>query len=119
MAMLFQNITRPVGRFDVITLRSTSQIWRDGVAQFSLVTGGDFSRHKDATGASVETSKETSFEISAELVADVEEDVHVTSHFGIDLVDGENAAEAGSDVLLRITLTKGDKFKILGLMLCE
>ncbi|KAL7515643.1 hypothetical protein ACHAXN_013298 [Cyclotella atomus] len=119
MAMLFQNITRPVGRFDVITLRSTSQIWRDGVAQFSLVTGGDFSRHKDAAGASVETSKETSFEISAELVADVEEDVHVTSHFGIDLVDGENAAEAGSDVLLRITLTKGDKFKILGLMLCE
>ena len=119
MTLLFRNITRPVRRFDVITLRSTSEIWRDGAAQFSLVTGGDFSHGEDAAEASVQVSKETSFVISAELIADGEEDTHITYHFGVSLVDGENAAEAGSDVLLKITLTKGDKFKILGLMLCE
>ena len=119
MTMLFRNITRPVRRFDVLTLRSTSKIWRDGAAKFVLVTGGDFSHGEEAAEASVAVSKETSFEISAELIADGAEDRHVTYHFGIDLVDGENTAESGSDVLLRIILTKGDKFKILGLMLCE
>lgn len=119
MTLLFRNITRPVRRFDVITLRSTSKLWRDGAAEFSLVTGGDFSHDGEAAEASVADSKETSFEISAELIADREDDTHVTYHFGIDLVEGENAAAAGSDVLLKISLTKGDKFKILGLMLCE
>ena len=119
MTMLFRNITRPVRRFDVITLRSTSKIWREGVAQFILVTGGDFSHGGEVADASMADSKETSFEISAELIADAEGDTHITYHFGIDLVVGENAAETGSDVLLKIVLTKGDKFKILGLMLCE
>lgn len=119
MTMLFRNITRPVRRFDVITLRSTSKIWKEGAAEFSLVTGGAFSHGEEGADAPVLDSKETSFEISAELIADGEEDTHVTYHFGIDLVDGENAAAVGSDVLLRIRLTKGDKFKILGLMLCE
>ena len=119
MTMLFRNITRPVRRFDVITLRSTSRIWRDGAAQFILVTGGDFSHGGEAADASIANSKETSFEISAELIADGEGDTHVTYHFGIDLEEGENAAESGSDLLLKIVLTKGDKFKILGLMLCE
>ena len=119
MTMLFRNITRPVRRFDVLTLRSTSKIWRDGAAKFVLVTGGDFSHGEEAAEASVAVSKETSFEISAELISDGAEDRHVTYHFGIDLVEGENTAETGSDVLLRIILTKGNKFKILGLMLCE
>ncbi|KAL3805692.1 hypothetical protein HJC23_005936 [Cyclotella cryptica] len=119
MTLLFRNITRPVRRFDVLTLRSTSQIWKDGAAQFVLVTGGDFSHGEEVAQASAESSKETSFEISAELIADGEEDTHVTYHFGVDLLEGGNAAEVGTDVLLRIILTKGDKFKILGLMLCE
>ncbi|KAL7479645.1 hypothetical protein ACHAW6_005373 [Cyclotella cf. meneghiniana] len=119
MTLLFQNITRPVHRFDVLTLRSTSQVWKDGAAQFILVTGGDFSHGEEAAHTSAKSSKETSFEISAELIADGEEDTHVTYHFGVDLVEGDNAAEVGTDVLLRIILTKGDKFKILGLMLCE
>jgi hypothetical protein len=119
MTMLFRNITRPVRRLDVITLRSTSKIWRDGAAQFVLVTGGDFSHGEEAAEASASNSRETSFEISAELIADGDEDTHVTYHFGIDLVEGENAAEAGSDLLLRVVLTRGDNFKILGLMLCE
>jgi hypothetical protein len=119
MTLLFRNITRPVRRFDVLTLRSTSQVWRDGAAQFVLVTGGDFSHGEEVAHASAESSKETTFEISAELIADGEDDTHVTYHFGVDLAEGGNAAEVGTDVLLRMMLTKGDKFKILGLMLCE
>ncbi|KAL7524300.1 hypothetical protein ACHAXR_001792, partial [Thalassiosira sp. AJA248-18] len=34
MTLLFRNVTRPIRRFDVITLRSTSEAWNDGAAQF-------------------------------------------------------------------------------------
>ena len=122
MTLLFRNITRPVRRLDVVTLRSTSQAWKDGVVQFALVTGGYFSHGEEAAETSAEFAKESSFTISADLIVDGwggEEDKHVSYHFGLDLVEGENSGQPGSDVLLRMTLTKGSRFKILGLMLCE
>ena len=122
MTLLFRNITRPVRRLDVVTLRSTSQAWKDGVVQFALVTGGDFSHGKEAAETSSEFAKESSFTISADLIVNGwggEEDKHISYHFGLDLVEGENSGQLGSDVLLRMTLTKGSRFKILGLMLCE
>ena len=122
MTLLFRNITRPVRRLDVVTLRSTSQAWKDGVVQFALVTGGDFSHGKAAAEASTKIATESSFTISADLIVDGwngEEDKHVSYHFGLDLIEGENSGHVGSDVLLRMSLTKGDRFKILGLMLCE
>jgi len=123
MTLLFRNVTRPVRRFDVITLRSTSEGWKDGTAQFVLVSGGDFSHGTEAAKASAKVARETSFEISAELIADRssnKEDRHISYHFGLDLAEGENAGgQLGTDFMLRIILTKGSRFKILGLMLCE
>jgi hypothetical protein len=92
------------------------------VVQFALVTGGDFSHGKAAAEASTEIATESSFTISADLIVDGwngEEDKHLSYHFGLDLIEGENYGHVGSDVLLRMSLTKGDRFKILGLMLCE
>jgi hypothetical protein len=122
MTLLFRNITRSVRRLDVVTLRSTSQAWKDGVVKFALVTGGDFSHGRKAAEASTKIATESSFTISADLIVDGwdgKEDKHVSYHFGLDLIDGENSGGVGSDVLLRMTLTKGVRFKILGLMLCE
>ena len=125
MTLLFLNITRPVRRFDVISLRSTSEAWKDGVAQFIIVTGGDFSHDSDeAREANAKNAQETSFELSAELIADKTndgDDKHISYHFGLDLPEGsyENPGHLGTDVLVRIILTKGIRFKILGLMLCE
>ena len=119
MTLLFRNVTRPVRRFDVITLRSTSEAWKDGEAQFVVVTGGDFSHGNEAAEESAKFAKETSFEVSAELIADRTngDDRHISSHFGLDLE--ENSGGVGTDVLLRVILTKGSRFKILGFMLCE
>jgi hypothetical protein len=68
-------------------------------------------------------AREVSFEISADLNTGVSnnsgEDQHVSYHFGLDLDQSEASKSVGKDVLLRITLTKGTQFKILGLMLCE
>jgi hypothetical protein len=123
MTLLFRNITRPIRHLDVVTLRSTSVTWREGEVQFALVTGGDFSHGKEAAEASAEIAKESKFVLTADLTVDGweerKEDLHISYHFGLDLIDGENAGQVGSDVLLRMTLTKGNKFKILGLMLCE
>ena len=122
MTLLFRNITRPIGRLDVISLRSTSEAWKDGSAQFVVVTGGDFSHGNEAAEESSKVARETSFEVSAELIAEDEsggEDRHISYHFGLDLPEGETAGHVGTDVLLRIILTKGSRFKILGLMLCE
>ena len=120
MTLLFRNVTRPVRRFDVVSLRSTSHVWKDGAAKFVLVTGGDFSHGKEAAEASSKNTREVSFEISAELnAASSGEDQHVSYHFGLDLDYAEANKAMGKDLLLRITLTKGRKFKILGLMLCE
>ena len=49
------------------------------------------------------------------------DDKHISYHFGLDLPEGsyENPSNLGTDVLVRIILTKGIRFKILGLMLCE
>jgi len=120
MTLLFRNVTRPVRRLDIMTLRSTSDTWREGAARFVLVTGGDFSHGDEAAEASAETAREVTFEISAELIADTSsgEEQHITYHFGLD-IDEESVAELGSDVLLRMILTKGRKFKVLGIMLCE
>ena len=84
------------------------------------MTGGDFSHGDEAAEASAETAREVTFEISAELIADTSsgEEQHITYHFGLD-IDEESVAELGSDVLLRMILTKGRKFKVLGIMLCE
>lgn len=123
MTLLFRNITRPMRHLDVVTLRSTSLAWKEGEVQIALVTGGDFSHGKEAAEASAETAKESKFVLTADLTVDGwddgKEDMHISYHFGLDLVDGENAGQLGSDVLLRMTLTKGNRFKILGLMLCE
>lgn len=125
LTLLFRNVTRPVRRFDVVTLRSTSSLWKDGLAKFVIVTGGDFSHGSEIAEASSRSAKETSFEISAELIVEGRRasgaggDQHISYHFGLDLVDGENSGDLGTDVLVRIILTKGSKFKILGLMLCE
>lgn len=121
MTLLFRNVTRPVRRLDVITLRSTSQAWKDGAVRFVLVTGGDFSHGSEAAEASAKLAKESSFEVSAELIADRAdgEERHISYHFGLDLDEGENAGMPGTDVLLRMILIKGHRFKILGLMLCE
>ncbi|KAK1736612.1 hypothetical protein QTG54_012634 [Skeletonema marinoi] len=121
LTLLFRNVTRPVRRFDVVSLRSTSHVWNEGAAKFVLVTGGDFSHGKEAAEASSKNAREVSFEISAELNAEVSngEDQHVSYHFGLDLDYAETNESVGKDLLLRITLTKGSKFKILGLMLCE
>lgn len=121
MTLLFRNVTRPVRRFDIITLRSTSEAWKDGAVQIALVTGGDFSHGNEAAEESAKVAKETSFEISAELIADRTngEDRHISYHFGLDLAEGDDAGQLGTDVLLRMTLTKGSRFKVLGLMLCE
>jgi len=121
LTLLFRNVTRPVRRFDVVSLRSTSHVWNEGAAKFVLVTGGDFSHGKEAAEASSKHAREVSFEISAELNAEVSngEDQHVSYHFGLDLDYAETNESVGKDLLLRITLTKGSKFKILGLMLCE
>lgn len=123
MTLLFRNITRPVRRFDVVSLRSTSHAWKDGSAKFVLVTGGDFSHGKEAAEASSMMAREVSFDISADLNTGVSnyngEDQHVSYHFGLDLDQSEASNSVGKDVLLRITLTKGTQFKILGLMLCE
>jgi len=117
MTLLFQNVTRPIRRFDVITLRSTSQAWKDGSVKFVIITGGNFSHGNKAA----EDAKETSFEISAELIADRinGEDKHISYHFGLDLAEGVDSARLGADVMLRMILTKGSRFKVLGLMLCE
>jgi hypothetical protein len=122
MTLLFRNITRPIRHLDVVTLRSTSLAWRDGEIQFTLVTGGDFSHGQEAAEASAEIAKESKFVLTADMTVDGwdgKEDMHISYHFGLDLVDGENAGQVGSDVLLRMTLTKGSRFKIFGLMLCE
>jgi len=123
MTLLFRNVTQPIRRFDVITLRSTAEGWKDGTARFILVSGGDFSHGNDAAEASSKVAREISFEVSAELIADVSsngEDNHISYHFGLDLDEGDNAHELlGTDFMLRIILTKGSRFKILGLMLCE
>lgn len=121
MTLLFRNVTRPVRRFDVVSLRSTSHVWKEGAAKFVLVTGGDFSHGKEAAEASSKSARELSFEITADLNAEVPngEDQHISNHFGLDLDYAEANESVGKDVLLRITLTKGAKFKILGLMLCE
>jgi len=128
MTLLFRNITRPVRRFDVISLRSTSDVWKDGVAQFTVVTRGNFTQHNNKEDAEVSATKEiaSSFEISAELIAEKRiinsdgKDKHISYHFGIDLPEAEgNPGNMGTDVLVRIILTKGSRFKILGLMLCE
>lgn len=121
MTLLFRNVNRPIRRFDVVTLRSTSEAWKDGTVQFLLVTGGDFSHGNEAAEASSEVAQETSFEVSAELIADKSngEDRHISYHFGLDLAEGESSGQLGSDVLLKMTLTKGSRFKVLGLMLCE
>ncbi|KAL7555272.1 hypothetical protein ACHAWF_019014 [Thalassiosira exigua] len=68
MTLLFRNVTKPVRRFDVITLRSTSEAWNDGEVQFILVTGGDFSHGNEAAEESARVARETSFKISAELI---------------------------------------------------
>eukprot|EP00585_Thalassiosira_rotula_P014222 CAMPEP_0196174564 /NCGR_PEP_ID=MMETSP0911-20130528/7512_1 /TAXON_ID=49265 /ORGANISM="Thalassiosira rotula, Strain GSO102" /LENGTH=117 /DNA_ID=CAMNT_0041441971 /DNA_START=123 /DNA_END=476 /DNA_ORIENTATION=+ len=117
MTLLFQNVTRPIRRFDVITLRSTSQAWKDGSVKFVIITGANFSHGNKAA----EDAKETSFEISAELIADKinGEDKHISYHFGLDLAEGIDPARLGADVMLRMILTKGSRFKVLGLMLCE
>ncbi|KAL7501122.1 hypothetical protein ACHAWT_010873 [Skeletonema menzelii] len=122
MTLLFRNVTRPVRRLDVVSLRSTSHVWREGKAKFVLVTGGDFSHGKEAAEASSKSAREVTFEISADLNAGVSnngEDQHVSYHFGLDLDYAEANESVGKDLLLRITLTEGAKFKILGLMLCE
>ncbi len=125
LTLLFRNVTRPVRRFDVVTLRSTSSLWKDGLAKFVIVTGGDFSHGSEIAEASSRLARETSFEISAELIVEGRRasggigDQHISYHFGLDLVDGQNSGDLGTDVLVRIILTKGSKFKILGLMLCE
>ena len=67
------------------------------------------------------------FDLSAALFADKMHDGgdrHISYHFGLDLPsDHENEEEdtghLGTDVLLRIILTNGSRFKILGLSLCE
>lgn len=117
MTLLFRNATRPVRRLDVVTLRSTSPVWRDGAVRFVLVTGGDFSHGGEAAERSALEARETSFEVSAELVADAPGggDVHISYHFGVDIEE----APLGTDVLLRVILSRGVRFKILGLMLCE
>lgn len=122
MTLLFRNVTRPVRRFDVVSLRSTSHVWKEGQAKFVLVTGGDFSHGKEAAEAASKSAREVTFEISADLNVEVSnngEDQHASYHFGLDLDYSEANESIGKDLLLRITLTKGDKFKILGLMLCE
>ena len=121
MTLLFRGISRPIRRVDVITLRSTSQAWKDGVAKFVLVIGGDVSHGGEAAVASSKVAKEFSFEISADLIAEKwnGEDRHISYHFGVDLRKEGNVAHLGTDVLLRIELTKGSRFKILGIMLCE
>ena len=121
MTLLFRNVTRPIRRFDVVSLRSTSHVWRDGVAKFVLVTGGDFSHGKEAAEASSKSAREVSFEISAELNTGVNSqgEHHVSYHFGLDLDSTDGITAVGKDLLMRITLTQGAKFKILGLMLCE
>jgi len=121
MTLLFRNVTRPVRRFDVVSLRSTSHVWKEGTARFVLVTGGDFSHGKEAAEASSKSAREVSFEISADLNAGVSngEDQHISYHFGLDLDYAEANESVGKDLLLRISLKKGAKFKILGLMLCE
>ncbi len=121
MTLLFRGISRPIRRIDVITLRSTAQAWRDGAAKFVLVTGVDVSHGSEAAEASSKVAKEFSFEISAELIAEKwnGEDRHVSYHFGVDLRKEKSVAHLGTDVLLRIILTKGSRFKILGIMLCE
>jgi hypothetical protein len=123
MTLLFRNVTRPVRRFHVVSLRSTSQVWKDGTVKFVLVTGGDFSHGKAAAEASSKMATEISFEISAELNTGVSnangEDHHVSYHFGLDLDHAEANEAVGKDLLLRISLIKGTKFKILGLMLCD
>ena len=100
-----------------MTLRSTSPVWRDGAVRFVLVTGGDFSHGGEAAERSALEARETSFEVSAELVADAPGggDVHISYHFGVDIEE----APLGTDVLLRVILSRGVRFKILGLMLCE
>jgi hypothetical protein len=121
MTLLFRNVTRPVRRFDVVSLRSTSHVWKDGAAKFVIVTGGDFSHGKEAAETSSKNAREVSFEVSADLNTGVStgEDQHVSYHFGLDLDYAEAKEAVGKDLLLRVTLTKGTKFKILGLMLCE
>ena len=119
MTLLFRNATRPVRRLDVVTLRSTSPVWRDGAVRFVLVTGGDFSHGGEAAERSVREARETTFEVSAGLVAEDSAggggDVHISYHFGVDIEE----APLGTDVLLRVILSRGVRFKILGLMLCE
>jgi len=109
MTLLFRNVTRPVRRLDVVSLRSTSHVWKDGAAKFVLVTGGDFSHGKEAAEASSKNAREVSFEISADLIAGVYtgEDQHVSYHFGFDLDSAEAKESVGTDLLLRVTLTKG------------
>ncbi|KAL7440149.1 hypothetical protein ACHAXH_007885 [Discostella pseudostelligera] len=121
MTLLFRGISRPIRRLDVITLRSTSPAWKDGAAKFVLVTGGDVSHGSVAAEESSKVAKEFSFEISADLIAEKwnGEDRHISYHYGVDLMKEENVAHLGTDVLLRIELTKGSRFKILGIMLCE
>lgn len=121
MTLLFRGISRPIRRLDVITLRSTSPAWKDGAAKFVLVTGGDVSHGSEAAEASSKVAKEFSFEISAELITETwnGEDRHISYHYGVDLIKEESVAHLGTDVLLRIELTKGSRFKILGIMLCE
>ena len=122
LTLLFRNITRPVRRFDVITLRSTAQAWKDGAVQFVLVTGGDFSHGSQTAEKSADSARETTFEVSAGLEVDnlaPGEDRHISYHFGLDLDEGDGTAQLGTDVLLRMILTKGSRFKVLGLMLCE
>mmetsp|Transcript_26128 Transcript_26128/g.55114 ORF Transcript_26128/g.55114 Transcript_26128/m.55114 type:complete len:770 (-) Transcript_26128:501-2810(-) len=121
ITLIFRNVTRPVRRLDVITLRSTSEVWKDGTAQFSIVTGGDFSHGDEKAEESAKVAREMSFEISAELIANRSngEERHISYHFGLDLNEIKEAGQIGTDVLLRIILTKGSRFKVLGLMLCE
>jgi len=110
-----QNISREIGFFHLMTLKSNTEPWKDGKARFRLavINSGDNKQQQQA--------QETSFDISATHyytpIDKNNKDVPVTYHFTVDFE--KHKAPIGSNVMLSVEVVEGTSFKILGLMLCS
>lgn len=104
--LTISDIQNPVQKVIVQYLKSYGEKWSGSKAEFDL-----------RIYESSNTGNEPVFRKGFILTGEWEEEYSISFQELLDL--GDNAATIGQTVTLRITLTGGNEFKILGLMLCS